>query len=257
MSDMPHFYMCDMSSSYVWPDLSTYVTCFICPCDLPNSHMRYDSFIRLTWFVHVCNITHDSYLRHAGFVCVARLIRGENYHMCNVTRSYLQHDLFLCVTHLILFCTLSCFWHYAFVFATCYLLFCVTLTCLIDVCGIILSCGMTHPYVQHASTLFATWLTHTTSPRTTPEVGEFWMSCSLFLGLCKNRGGVFLKQTQIFSRLQFTSHFLEFNVMETKLFRTNIPFVPRYPNVEESRIKVCSQLRYWQKEYRCGVATSN
>ena len=39
------------------------------------------------------------------------------------------------MTHLILFCTVPCFWHYAFVFATCYLLFCVTLTCLNELVG--------------------------------------------------------------------------------------------------------------------------
>jgi len=61
-----------------------------------------DSFICVTWLIHMCDMTH-SYVCHDSFMCVQWLI-----HMCAMTHSYVCHDSFICVTWLIHMCDIPC-----------------------------------------------------------------------------------------------------------------------------------------------------
>jgi len=70
----------DMTHLHVWPDS------FI---------VWHDSFIRVTWLIHLCDMTH-SHERHDSFICVIPLI-----HMCDMIHSHVWYDSFTCVIWLI------------------------------------------------------------------------------------------------------------------------------------------------------------
>ena len=99
-------YMCDMTHSCVWHDSFIRVTWLI--------HVWHDSFICVTWLIHMCAMTH-SYMSHNSFICVTWLI-----HMCDMTHSYVWHDSFICVPWLIHMCdmTHSYVWHDSFICET-------------------------------------------------------------------------------------------------------------------------------------------
>ena len=63
--------------------------------------MRHDSFICVTWPIHMCDMTH-SYVWHDLFICVIWL-----NHMCDMTHSYLWHDSFICAIWLIYMCDMT------------------------------------------------------------------------------------------------------------------------------------------------------
>jgi len=67
---------------------------------MPNSYARHDSFIRVTWPIYMCDMTH-SCMRRSSFLRVNRI------HMCDVTHWYVWHDSFVCVTWLIHVCGLA------------------------------------------------------------------------------------------------------------------------------------------------------
>ena len=71
------------------------------------THVRHDSFIRVTCLVHVCDTTH-SQVWHDSFTCVMWLIYTRD-----MTQSYAWHDSFTSVTWLVYVCdeTHSCMWH--------------------------------------------------------------------------------------------------------------------------------------------------
>jgi len=60
-----------------------------------------DSFICVTWFIHICDMTH-SYVWHDSFICVIWLIR-----MRVMTQPYVWHGSFVCVSWLIHICDMS------------------------------------------------------------------------------------------------------------------------------------------------------
>ena len=68
-----------------------------------------DSFMGVTWLIHVCDMTHSWYVRHDSFsfTCVTRLIDA-----CDMTHSCVWHDSSICVTWLIHVCDLTrlCVW---------------------------------------------------------------------------------------------------------------------------------------------------
>ena len=53
-------------------------------CDMTHLYVWHDSFICVTWLIHMCDMTHS---------CVPWLI-----HMCDMTHSCVCHDSFQCVT---------------------------------------------------------------------------------------------------------------------------------------------------------------
>ena len=57
---------------------------------MTHSFVWHDSFICVTWLIHMCDMTH-SYVWHDSFICVTWLI-----HMCDMTHSYVWHDSFTC-----------------------------------------------------------------------------------------------------------------------------------------------------------------
>jgi len=85
----------------VWHDSFICVTWLIHVCDMTHSYVWHDSFICVTWLVHVCDMTR-SYVWHHSFIRVTWLI-----HMCDMTHSYVWHDSFIRVT-----------WHALFIFVT-------------------------------------------------------------------------------------------------------------------------------------------
>ena len=90
----------------------------------PTQPVSHDSFIRVTWLIHTCDMTHScrwlkhwcithfarvgctyaphSYAWHDSFIRVTWLI-----HTCGMTYSYVWHDLFICVTWLIHTCDMT------------------------------------------------------------------------------------------------------------------------------------------------------
>jgi len=65
-------------------------------------YMWHDSFIWVTWLIHMCDMTHSVWSRgfHSGR-------RGKHHHMwqiCDVTHSYVWCDSFICVSWFTKFC---------------------------------------------------------------------------------------------------------------------------------------------------------
>jgi len=114
--------MCDMTHSYVWHDSFICVTYLIHMCDISHSYVWHDSFICVTWLMHMCDMTH-AYVWHDLFVGISWLMK-----MRDMTRSYVRYDSFICMTWLIHTrdMTHSQAWHDSFM--------CVT--CLIHICDI-------------------------------------------------------------------------------------------------------------------------
>ena len=100
--------------------------------------MWHDSFICVTWLIHVCDMTH-SYVWHDSSMTTFSKISLD------MTHSRVWHDSFICVTWLIhddLFADLLR--HDSFM--------CVT--------QFVHMCNMTHLYVWHDSSKRVTWLIH-------------------------------------------------------------------------------------------------
>ena len=128
-------------------------------------HVWHDSFICVTWLIHVCDMTH-SYVWHDSFICVTWLI-----HICDVTHSYAWHDSFTCdMTH-------SHVRYDSFICATSLIHVCcdsfICLTWPIHMWHNSFKCDMTHSYAWHDSLLcdmtrsYVPWLIHVCS-YTTP-----------------------------------------------------------------------------------------
>ena len=135
---------------------------------MTHSYVWYDSFICVTWLIHICDMTHTrcihvgpyifmyrySYSR-SSFICVTWLI-----HMCKMTHSYvcdMTHTRCIQMGPISLYINTialsrhSYVWHDSFV--------CVTW--LIPMCDMTHSmCDMTHSYVWHDSFICVNWLIH-------------------------------------------------------------------------------------------------
>jgi len=98
-------------TSDMWRGSFIRVTWLIHACDMTHLHVWHDPFISVTWFSRMCDMTH-SCGRHDSFMRVTWLI-----HMCDITHSYVWHDSFICVTWLIHMCdmTHSYVWHDSFI----------------------------------------------------------------------------------------------------------------------------------------------
>jgi len=147
-----------MTHSYVWHDSFICVTWLIHMCDMTHSYVWHDAFICVTWLIHMRGMTH-SYVWHDSFICVTWLI-----HMCGMTHSYVWHDSFICVTWLIHMCdmTHSYVWHDSFICvpnASCqkYIAH-VWHAWFVCVSRLIHMCDMTHSYAWHDSFICGTWL---------------------------------------------------------------------------------------------------
>jgi len=151
------------------------VTSMIVICHMTHSyvyHVWHDSFIRVPWLVHTCDMTHWDVCHDVW--CVSLVLRiCDRWHMHShvsldpftsltwllhvscMTHSYLWHDSFLSVTWLIPVCDMthsdvcltSSIGHTAV-----WPFMCVT--CFIHVCGI------PHWYLSHTSSTYVPWLIH-------------------------------------------------------------------------------------------------
>jgi len=90
-----------------------------CHTYMPHS---YDSFICVTWLIHMCDMTH-SYVWHDSFICdMTHWLRDMTHwcvrydssiyviwliHMYAMTESYMWRDPFICVTWLSLRCDVT------------------------------------------------------------------------------------------------------------------------------------------------------
>jgi len=69
-------------------------------------HGRHDSFIRVTWLIHMWDMA-DWYLKHNACVCDTGLVD-----MWDMTHVYVAHNSIICVTRL------TCMWHTTYVYVT-------------------------------------------------------------------------------------------------------------------------------------------
>jgi len=124
-----------MTYSSVWHDSFICVTWLIHLCDMTPSSVWHDSFICVTWLLHLCDMTHSS-VWHDSFICVTWLL-----HLCDMTPSSVWHDSFICMTFLVHLCdmTRSSVWNDSFI--------CVTF--------LVHLCDMTH---SSTSRLIHVWL---------------------------------------------------------------------------------------------------
>ena len=98
--------MCDMTHLYVWHDSFICVTWLIHMCDMTHSFVWHDSFICVTWLIHACL---------ESFICVTWLmlcvcvtwrinVRDILIHICDINHSRAWHDSLSRVTWLIHMC---------------------------------------------------------------------------------------------------------------------------------------------------------
>jgi len=125
-----------------------------------------DSFICVTWLIHMGDMTHPYY----SFIWSGIATAAATGYMCDMTHWYVRHDSlrwliymfgrryrrshclhvwhdsFICVTWLIHMCDMThwCVWHYWFIWVP----------------WVIYRCAMTHSYVCHDSFICVPWLIH-------------------------------------------------------------------------------------------------
>jgi len=102
MCDMIYSYVCDMTHSCViisvYYGFDLYVTCLIHMCDMMPSYVWLDSFICVTWLIHMyvtwlihvtssLGITALICMWHASCMCVPTCVTLRIY-MCDKTHSY-------------------------------------------------------------------------------------------------------------------------------------------------------------------------
>jgi len=100
----------------VWHDSFIRVTWLIYTCDMTHLYVWHDSFIRVTWLIYTCDMTHSyatwlNYMWHDSFIMVTWCtnIYGIPHlscvtgliHIWDTTHSYVWHDSFIRVTWLI------------------------------------------------------------------------------------------------------------------------------------------------------------
>ena len=84
-----------MTHSFVWHDSFIWVTWPIHLCGMTRSYVWHDSFICETWLIDMGDMPH-SFVWQDSFIWVTWLIQ-----LCATTHSYAWHDSFICVPWLI------------------------------------------------------------------------------------------------------------------------------------------------------------
>jgi len=107
--------MCDLASSYVWRDSFVCVTWLIHMCDVTHLYEWHGSFTRVIWLIRVYDkadwnlqkllicmrVTTDSYVWHDSVTCVHCLVliyATWLIYLCDVTHSYRSRNSSMCVT---------------------------------------------------------------------------------------------------------------------------------------------------------------
>ena len=129
-------------------------------CDMTHSYVWHDSFLCVTWLIHICDTSFYSYVKYDSFTRMTCL--------CDMTHWYVWHDSFICVT-----CLFSYLWHDTFISET----------------WLIHTCAMSHSHVWHdsddatlrcvSSLTRVTWLIHMCDlPRSYGWHDTFiWVTC--------------------------------------------------------------------------------
>jgi len=128
-------FTCGMTHSYAIYESFIWVTWLVHMCVIWLIHT-----CDMTWLIHMCDMTH-SYVWRDSFVCVK-----WPFCMCEIAYSYVWHDWFICTTWLIHICDMmhSCVWHKSFI--------CVT--------WLMHMCDVTHSYMWYDLFICATWRIH-------------------------------------------------------------------------------------------------
>ena len=143
----------------MWHDSFICVTWLIHMCDMTHSYMWHDSFIYVTWLIHICNMTQSDML-HDSFIYVTWLNHAwHNAFICDM-----HHISFICIMSRIWI--MARIWHIWMRHASIYSCVCqdsfldsimrnpillICVACRIHVCA------MTHSYVCHDSFICVTW----------------------------------------------------------------------------------------------------
>jgi len=157
-------------SPCVWYDSGLLIrSWFVCV----YMHMWHDSFISVTWLVHMCGMTRSN-VWHNLFICVIWLWSLDKkiismvvcvyvtwlVHTCDMTRSYACRDSFMCVTWVVRVrdMTRSCAWHDSSLESLNHKRFVFWMY--VHETWLIHMCDMTPSYVWHYSLICVTWLVH-------------------------------------------------------------------------------------------------
>ena len=84
-------HVCDMTHSCVGHEYDQFM------CDMTHSYTSHDSFIRVTWLIHMCDTTHSCHMTHVYGTCLI--------HVCDMVQQApywcVRYHRFMCVTWLI------------------------------------------------------------------------------------------------------------------------------------------------------------
>jgi len=122
-------------------------------CDTTHSNVWHDSFICVTWLVHMRDMTH-SYAWHDSFICVTWLIQVRDMTYPNhslLPRAHSPTPSPMCYMYMRYGSFICGIWSDSFIRVT-WLIHCETW--LID------TCDMTHSYMWHDWFICVTWLIH-------------------------------------------------------------------------------------------------
>jgi len=92
-----------------WYDWQTGVSWLPLMCVMTPSYVRRDSFVCVTWLIHICDMTRIDAYAYSFFDATGKLVCHDSLicvswlpHMCVVTHSYAWHDSSIYVTWLVL-----------------------------------------------------------------------------------------------------------------------------------------------------------
>ena len=141
-----HYQICDMTHSYVWHDSFICVTWLIHIWDMTYSYVWHDSFIRVTWLIHMCDMTHWN-MWHDSFICATWLI-----YMCDMTHLCVRYDSFIYESWMSRICDIyvAYIWDMIHICVTTHTHICIKR----DMIHICIKRDMIHIYVTTGSCLF-------------------------------------------------------------------------------------------------------
>ena len=131
-----------------------------------RSYMWHDSFVKVTWLIHICDMTHP-YMWYNSFIYVTRLVYQWLIHIDNCNT--LQHTATHCNTlqHTATHCNTSqdSYINYSFIYVTrlvhiCDMTHSYRWDSFMYVIWLVQICDMIHWYMWHDSFISATWLAY-------------------------------------------------------------------------------------------------
>ena len=126
---------------------------------MTHSYMHHDSFIRATWRIHICTVTHSCLVLRQILFC------AMTHSYTNLAQAPVCHDSLIPATWRFHICTII---HSCLVFLR------------------ILFCAMMHSYMHHDSFIYAPWLIHIcTMPYSyLSNTRQEWVSVPWLIHIC-------------------------------------------------------------------------